>query len=118
MTPHLVASVESDSLLFLSGQLPFDADRTISAADIDGQTRQVLANIIAVLRPQGLTLDDVVKATVWLKNASDFAAFDAAYADCFGVHKPARSTVVSDLVVPSALIEIEVIARCRAGGAA
>jgi len=47
--------------------------------------------------------------TVWLKNPSDFAAFDAAYAECFGAHKPARSTVVSDLVLPAALIEIEVI---------
>jgi len=118
MMPHLVAFAESDSLLFLSGQLPFDANRAISSADIDGQTRQVLANIADVLGPEGLSLSDVVKATVWLKNAADFMAFDAAYAACFGAHKPARSTVVSDLVLPSALIEIEVIARRRAGGTA
>ncbi|GAA0332718.1 RidA family protein [Sphingomonas oligophenolica] len=111
MTPHLVPAVESDPFLFLSGQLPLDANRGISASDIDGQTRQVIANIVAVLRTRNLTLDDIVKSTVWLKNAADFAAFDAAYSACFGEHKPARSTVVSDLVLPSALIEIEVIAR-------
>lgn len=113
MKPHLVPLVESDPFLFLSGQLPFDADQAISATDIDGQTRQVIDNIAAVLRTANLTLDDIVKATIWLKNAADFVAFDAAYAACFGAHKPARSTVVSDLVLPSALIEIEVIARRR-----
>ncbi|KRB82335.1 hypothetical protein ASE00_09680 [Sphingomonas sp. Root710] len=118
MTPHLAPFSASNPFLFLSGQLPLDASRQISAADIDGQTRQVIANITDVLRTEGLALDDVVKATVWLKNAGDFVAFDAAYAACFGAHKPARSTVVSQLVLPAALIEIEVIARRRADGTA
>jgi 2-iminobutanoate/2-iminopropanoate deaminase len=113
MTPHLVPFAEGGSLLFLSGQLPFDANREIASSDIDGQTRQVLANVASVLAGEQLTLDDVVKATVWIKDAADFPGFDAAYAVCFGAHKPARSTVVSDLVLPSALIEIEVIARRR-----
>lgn len=110
MTPHLAPLVERDPFLFLSGQLPFDEHREISATEIGGQTRQVIANIAGVLRSANLTLDDVVKATVWLKNATDFAGFDAAYAECFGAHKPARSTVVCDLVLPAALIEIEVVA--------
>lgn len=110
MTPHLAPFVEHSPFVFLSGQLPFDANREISEPTIDGQTRQVIANIAHVLGTLGLTLDDVVKATVWLKNAPDFADFDAAYAACFGDHKPARSTVVSDLVLPAALVEIEAIA--------
>ncbi|MBB4630816.1 RidA family protein [Sphingosinicella soli] len=110
MTPHLAPIVERDSLIFLSGQLPFDANREISSADIDGQTRQVIANLAEVLRAADLSLNDILKTTVWLKNSSDFVAFDAAYAACFGSHKPARSTVVSELVVPAALVEIEAIA--------
>lgn len=109
--PHLVPVVDSDPFLFLSGQLPFDADRQISAPDIEGQTRQIIANIEDVLKSIDLSLGDVVKTTVWLKNAADFMKFDAAYAECFGAHMPARSTVVCDLVLPAALIEIEAIAR-------
>lgn len=110
MTPHLAPFIEKDAFIFLSGQLPFDANREISSSDIDGQTRQVIANIAEVLCAADLSLDDILKTTVWLKNAADFAAFDAAYAACFGSHKPARSTVVSDLVLPAALIEIEAVA--------
>lgn len=111
MIPHLSPLVESGPFVFVSGQLPFDADRQISATDIAGQTRQVLANIADVLRAENLSLHDVVKTTVWLKQAADFSGFDAAYAHSFGEHRPARSTVVSDLVLPAALIEIEAIAR-------
>ncbi|HET8611804.1 MAG TPA: RidA family protein [Sphingomonas sp.] len=113
MTLHLASFTESESLLFVSGQLPFDAGGGISASDIGGQTRQVLANIAGVLQSAGLSLSDIVKTTVWLKNAADFVAFDSAYAESFGEHRPARSTVISDLVLPAALIEIEAIARRR-----
>jgi len=113
MTPHLAPFAESEPFLFVSGQLAFDADGGISAAGIDGQTRQIIANIAKVLRGTDLSLSDIVKTTVWLKNAADFVAFDAAYAECFGDHRPARSAVVSDLVLPAALIEIEAIARRR-----
>jgi 2-iminobutanoate/2-iminopropanoate deaminase len=111
VTPHLAMIVDSDPLLFLSGQLPFDADRQIGATDIAGQTRQVVANLAAVLAGAGLSLDAVVKTNVWIRHAADFAGFDAAYAEMFGAHRPARSTVVSDLVLPAALVEIEAIAR-------
>jgi len=113
MTPHLAVLAESDPFLFVSGQLPFDARGKISAPDIEGQTRQVLANIATVLQSANLSLSDIVKTTVWLKAAADFVAFDAAYAESFREHRPARSTVISDLVLPAALIEIEAIARRR-----
>lgn len=117
MKPHFVPAVESGPFLFLSGQLALDSAMQIAASDIEGQTRQVIANIAGVLEPYGLSLDDVVKTTVWLKNAADFIQFDAAYAECFGAHKPARSTVVSELVLPSALIEIEAVVRRPLGSA-
>lgn len=111
--PHLSPLTEAGSTVFLSGQLAFDDNRRISATDIDGQTTRTIDNIEHVLRQAGLSLGDVVKATVWLKNASDFMAFNESYARAFGEHAPARSTVVSELMLPEALVEIEVIAHRR-----
>jgi len=109
-TPHLSLVTEAGDFVFLSGQLPFDSNRTIASSDIEGQTDQVMENIASVLAGTGLTLANVVKATAWLKRASDFVGFNQSYARAFGDHKPARSTVVCDLMVPTALVEVEVIA--------
>lgn len=109
--PHLSQWTEAGSLVFVSGQLPFDSNRRISATDIGGQTRQAVRNLESVLREAGLGLAEVVKTTVWLAKAADFAAFNESYAAAFGETTPARSTVVCPLVLPEALIEIEAIAR-------
>lgn len=109
--PHLSTWTEAEGLVFLSGQLPFDEKGAISEENIDGQTKQVLRNIANVLRQAGLSLKNVVKTTVWLKNVSDFQQFNESYAQMFGDHLPARSTVASDLMLPQALVEIEVVAR-------
>jgi len=109
--PHLSQWTAAGSLVFVSGQLPFDANRTISATDIGGQTCQAVKNLESVLREAGLRLADVIKTTVWLAKAADFAAFNESYAAAFGETTPARSTVVCPLVLPEALIEIEAIAR-------
>jgi 2-iminobutanoate/2-iminopropanoate deaminase len=110
MTPHLKPWISAGPIVYLSGQLAFDADRNISAPDIVSQTRQVLENIATVLRDADLSPSDVVKTTVWLRNGADFSGFDAAYASFFGQHRPARSTVVANLVLEEALVEIEAIA--------
>ena len=109
--PHISLLNETEPFVFVSGQLALDETFTISAPDIDGQTTKVVGNIEKILRQAGLGLSDVIKTTVWLKNASDFWDFDTSYARAFGSHRPARSTVVSELVIPSALVEIEAIAR-------
>ncbi|MGH6910322.1 MAG: RidA family protein [Phenylobacterium sp.] len=109
--PHLSLFTEAGGLVFLSGQLAFTPDGTFSDSDISGQTEQALANVASVLKPLGLTLADVVKSTVWLTQASNFPAFNETYARIFGEHRPARSTVISGLALPQALVEIEVIAR-------
>ena len=96
-------------LVFLSGQIAFDRDGNITAPDIEGQTRQVLQNISALLADCGCTLDDVVNATVWLRNEGDFAQFNRVYAEHFSAIPPARSTVISDLLA-GALVEIAVVA--------
>lgn len=116
VAPALSPAVPAGDLLFLSGQLAFGPDGAIVAPDdIAAQTSQVLANIAGVLKGHGLGLPDVVKTTVWLTNTADFQAFNEAYAAAFGSHRPARSTVRSDLMLPGARIEIEAIARRLAG---
>ena len=79
--------------------------------DITAQATRTLENIDATLTELGLSKADICKATVWLKNAKDFPAFNKVYADYFGdVAPPARSTVQAELMDPTALIEIEMVA--------
>jgi len=107
--PHLSPFVDTGSLVFLSGQIAFDQDGAITG-DAATQTRRCLERVESVLRDAGLTLSQVVKCTIWLRHESDFSAFNDAYARYFGSHKPARSTVISGLALPDALVEIEAIA--------
>jgi len=104
----------SGGFLFLSGQLAFTQDGALDTGDIERQTQQCLENISALLDAAGATRTDVVKATVWLVNLDDFAGFNSTYAAFFGDHRPARSTVRADLLLPGARVEIEVIAQLRA----
>ncbi|HAS83670.1 MAG TPA: hypothetical protein DCS43_13615 [Verrucomicrobia bacterium] len=99
------------SLVFCSGQVPLDP-KTMTLVDggIEVQTRQVLGNVKAVLEAAGLTLGDVLKTTVFLKDMTDFAAMNAVYAECFGDHAPARSTVEVARLPLGAKVEIECIA--------
>ena len=115
--PHLSPAVASGEFVFTSGQLGFGPDGRIVEGGIAAQTAQAIANIAALLAAEGLSLADIVKTTVWITDYALFAPFDAAYATAFGAHKPARSTTISALVVPQAQIELEAIARRRAGGA-
>jgi 2-iminobutanoate/2-iminopropanoate deaminase len=108
--PHLSPSAEGGGLVFLSGQLPFGAGGALVGENVAEQTAQALANIDALLGKLGLVRTDILKTTVWLRPGSDFATFNDTYADFFGNHRPARSTVFSDLALPSATVEIEAIA--------
>ena len=87
-------------------------DRPLSAgAIVDGgvpdQTRQVLANLAAVLATEGATLAQVVKTTVYLRHIDDFAAMNEVYAEVFGEHRPARATVGVAGLPLGALVEID-----------
>ena len=105
-------AVRSGPYLFCSGQIPIDpATGKIEAQDVEGQTKQVFANIRAVLASQGLTLSHVVKATVFLQNMADFPKVNPIYAAEMGEHKPARSTVAVAGLPLGSLVEIEVIAE-------
>ncbi|MCB1748448.1 MAG: RidA family protein [Gammaproteobacteria bacterium] len=108
-TLPLSKGVRAGDFVFLSGQLGLDENGRV-AEGIEAQTRHCLRNIRDALALAGLDLGAVVKATVWLTEVGDFAAFNKVYAEAFASAPPARSTVVSGLVLPGAKIEIEVVA--------
>ncbi|MGC4945680.1 RidA family protein [Streptomyces sp. DT224] len=98
--------------LFTSGFGPQDPATGALADTIEEQTRQVLANVSALLAADGLTLDDVVKATVHLQDVHrDFAGFDRVYREHFSAPRPVRTTVGSQLM--GILVEIDVVALRR-----
>src|SRR5450830_582737 len=96
-------------LLFTSGQIPLRADGTLVEGDITVQTTQVLANLKAVIEAAGADLSKVVKTTVFLKNLDDFGVLNGIYAEAFGTHTPARSTVQVAKLPRDVLLEIEAI---------
>jgi len=97
------------NLLFTSGQIPLRADGTLNDGDIAVQTTQVLANLKAVIEAAGANLNKVIKTTVFLKNLDDFVAMNTVYAEVFGSHTPARSTVQVAKLPRDVLVEIEAI---------
>ncbi len=100
------------SLIFCSGQIPLDPEtKALVPGGIREQTQQVLKNITAVLEAEGLTLGHVAKSTVYMTDLKDFAVVNGLYAEAFGDHKPARSTVQVAALPLGALVEIEVIAE-------
>lgn len=104
-------SVMTGNLLFLSGQIPLDgATGKLVEGDIAAQTAQSLKNLAAVLAAAGLTLDSVVKTTVYLTDMKDFAEMNAEYAKHFAAPCPARTTVEVSALPLGARLEIEAIA--------
>jgi 2-iminobutanoate/2-iminopropanoate deaminase len=103
-------AVMAGSLLYTSGQLGLDPDTGDLASGIEGQTKQSLKNVQAILEEAGLQKTDVIKTVVFLKNMSDFAVVNGIYAEFFGDHKPARSCVEVAQLPKGGLVEIEVVA--------
>ena len=104
-------AVEAGGLIFCSGQIPINpATGSIEKAGAAEQTRQVLLNLKAVLEAAGSGLGKVVKTTVFLADMGDFPFVNSVYAEVFGGHRPARSTVQVARLPKSARVEIEAIA--------
>jgi 2-iminobutanoate/2-iminopropanoate deaminase len=104
--------IRAGSFVFLSGQIPLVRDTGKFAEGlIKEQTEQVIVNIKALLASQGLDLDDVVKATVYLADMNEFGAMNEVYARHFTGTPPARSTVQVARLPRDAKVEIEVIAQ-------
>ncbi len=102
-------AVRAGDFIFVSGQVPMGADGEIVEGDIGTQTRQTIENVKAILKEQGLGLEHVVKATVWLADTRDFWPFNKVYLEYFGAALPARSCVRADMMV-DCKVEIEVVA--------
>jgi len=98
--------VRAGDWLITSGQIGL-RDGEIVTGGVDGELRQAIANLEALLVSEGATLTDVVKTTVFLRHMSDYLPMNDAYLDCFGDHRPARSAVgVAELPL-GALVEVE-----------
>lgn len=101
-------------LVFVSGQIPVNpATGALVADDIRAATRQVLANIVAVLESEGLSLADVVKTTVYLRDINDFDAMNTVYGESFGAPYPARVCLQAAALPKGAMLEIEAVAAAR-----
>ena len=103
-------AVETEELLFLTGQIGKNHKTgELVSGGIEAETKQVIENIKDVLEYHNLSLDEVVKCTVILKNIDDFKAFNAVYTTYFS-KKPARTTYAASGLAGGASIEIDVIA--------
>jgi len=101
-------AVRAGDWIVCSGQVGFDPATSRIPDGVEAQARQVFANIRAVLGDCGATLVDVAKATVFVTDIGEFATVNAVYAEAFGDHRPARSTVEVAALPAGAEVEIEV----------
>jgi len=109
-------AIRCGSMLFLSGQIPIDPktnELNLFDGDVAKQTELVLSNLKAVLASEGLTLDNVAKTGVFLKDMADFANMNEIYSKHFGNHKPARACVAVASLPKGVSVEIEAIAYCE-----
>jgi 2-iminobutanoate/2-iminopropanoate deaminase len=103
--------VRVGNFVFLSGQIPNDpATGQVIEGTIEKQTERVLENMKAVLRAAGLTFENVVKTTVFLRNLNDFNYMNEVYARYFSNNPPARSTIQAARLPREVAIEIDAIA--------
>jgi 2-iminobutanoate/2-iminopropanoate deaminase len=105
-------AIRSGSLYFCSGQTPLDpGTMALVGESIEEQTEQAIRNLSQVLDEAGLSLQNVVKTSVFLQTMDDFPGMNQTYQRMFGEHKPARTTVAVHQNPLGALVEIECIAE-------
>lgn len=107
-------AIRVGNLVYTSGQIPIDpATGAFAEGGIKEQTRQSLNNVKAILEEEGLTMDNVVKTTVFMADMGDFAEMNGVYAEFFTEPYPARSAVAVKTLPKGALVEIEVVAEAK-----
>jgi 2-iminobutanoate/2-iminopropanoate deaminase len=105
-------AVAAGDYVFCSGQVAIDPQSgTIDATDVAGQMHQAMKNLDAVLRAARVTLDNVVKTTIYLSSMDDFQTVNEVYAGYFTDAPPARVTVEVSRLPLGALVEVDAIAR-------
>ncbi len=105
----LSKAVRAGDYVFLTGQIPFQDGAPMTAGTIEDQTRVTLDLIGATLAEAGCARSDVVKSMIWLRDKADFPGFNAVYGEYFPDDPPARSAVLTQLLV-DVRVEIEVVA--------
>ncbi|MDE6609530.1 MAG: RidA family protein [Muribaculaceae bacterium] len=103
-------AIDTGTFVYVSGQIPVNPATGEIPEGITAQTAQSIANFKAILAEAGLSIDNVVKTTVFLADMGDFAAMNAVYAENFTEPYPARSAVAVKELPKKVLVEIEVIA--------
>lgn len=103
-------AIDIKPFLFTSGQIPLNTKGELIEGGIEEQTKQVFENLIAILEERNLTLNDVVKVTVYMKDINDFQQMNEVYSSYFKEHKPARSAIEVSRLPKDVNIEIEMIA--------
>ena len=109
-------AVVANGMVYTSGQIALKPDGSdeLLNEDVVVQAVQVLRNLEAVLNEAGSSMGQVVKTTIFLANMDDFATVNEIYAEAFGEHKPARSTVAVKTLPKNALVEIDAVALVNA----
>jgi 2-iminobutanoate/2-iminopropanoate deaminase len=108
---HYTPALRAGDFLYVSGQGPIDpATDKLAAGDVEFQTRLTLGNIQRILEAAGAAITDVVKCSVFLRNISEFQTMNRVYAEFFGDHKPARTTIEAKFHQAEMLVEIDCVA--------
>jgi 2-iminobutanoate/2-iminopropanoate deaminase len=107
-------AIKVGEFIFLSGQIPLDPHTNeVVSQDIVLQTRKVMENIAAILEKEGLSLEHIVKTTIFLKDMDQFSIVNEEYGKALGDHRPARSTIEVNRLPKDVLIEVEAIAMAK-----
>jgi 2-iminobutanoate/2-iminopropanoate deaminase len=105
-------AVKADGIVYTSGQIALDpATGNLVEGSFEDQVRRVFKNLEAVLKAAGSSFDRVLKATVYVTDLANFAALNTIYAEYFGDHKPARTTIQAAALPKGGQVEIDLIAQ-------
>jgi len=107
-------AIAVNGMVYTSGQISLNTKGEMVGNDVETQTHQVMKNLQHVLQSAGSEYNDVIKTTIYLADMDDFLKVNKIYAEYFGAHKPARSTVAVKTLPKNALVEIDCIALCEA----
>ncbi|HEX6643593.1 MAG TPA: Rid family detoxifying hydrolase [Gemmatimonadales bacterium] len=115
---HYAQAMVHGGFVFVSGQLPLDpasGEVAGGAGDIEAQTRQVLANVAAILQEAGSGLHRLVSVTVYVTSRAAWPAVNRVYTEVLGEHRPARAVIPVPELRPGCLIEVQAVAAAGQG---
>jgi len=103
-------AIAVNGMVYTSGQISLNTKGEMVGNDVETQTHQVMKNLQHVLQSAGSEYNDVIKTTIYLADMDDFLKVNKIYAEYFGAHKPARSTIAVKTLPKNALVEIDAVA--------